>query len=323
MGEWLEQLVPWGTEVIVWIQSLSNDLLDAIFLFITFLGYQPFYFLALPLVYWCIDKPIGAGLGFASLLSAWTNSALKFVFKLPRPADARIRIPIPETTPSFPSGHAQNGVVFWGYLAYQATRSRSNARLLWVVAIALMLGLGISRVVLGVHYPQDVLGGWLIGVVLLVAYVTAEPGIRHWLGRQGILVQLALALGVPLILIFVHPVGLDGRYPEEDAITSMAAAAGFGIGIVMERSWVRFQVEGPWRQRVLRYVVGLAIVLLFYLGPALLLPDHWSQPVESIVCFLRYGLLAWAIAFLSPWIFVRLHLAKKNDVLPGDVQQRS
>jgi hypothetical protein len=128
---------------------------------------------------------------------------------------------------------------------------------------------------------------------------------------------------VPLLLIVVHPAGLDGRYPAEDAITSMAAAAGLGIGVVMERTWVSFRVEGPWWHRVLRYVVGLVIVFLLYLGPALLVPDHWSQPIESVVRFLRYGLLAWGMAFLIPWIFVRLRLARQNGVLPGGGQQRT
>jgi membrane-associated phospholipid phosphatase len=212
--------------------------------------------------------------------------------------------------------------VFWGYVTYQATRSRRSTVLFWVVAIGLMLGLGVSRVALGVHYPQDVLGGWLIGLILLVAYTKAEPPVRAWLGRQGTLVQLGLALAVPLLLIFAHPAGWEGRYPAEDAITSMAAAAGLGVGVVMEQRWVRFRVEGAWWHRVLRYVVGLVIVLLFYLGPALLVPDHWSQPVESFVRFLRYGLLGWGMAFLSPWVFVRLRLAQKHGVLPGDDQQR-
>ena len=313
MGEWLEQLVPWGTEVIVWSQSLSNDWLEAVFLFFTMLGYQPFYFLALPLVYWCVDKKLGAGLGFASLFSAWLNSLVKFVFRIPRPADPRIRIPIPDVNPSFPSGHAQNAVVFWGYLA-----SHVRSVGFWIVAVIAILGTGLSRIVLGVHYPQDVLGGWLIGIVLFLVYLRLEPPVRRWLGRQGRGVQFALAVSVPLILIFVHPAGLQGRYPAEDAVTAMAALTGFGIGIIMERDWVRFRVPGPRRQKVLRYLAGLFIVLVFYLGPALLVDEHWPQPLEAVARYVRYGLLGWAVAFLGPWIFVRLRLAEQASDSEGD-----
>lgn len=306
MGEWLESLVPWGIEVIVWVQSLSNPFFDAIFGAITFLGNEQFYLLILPVLYWCVNKQIGVTLGYASLLCSWVNDVIKYLFKIPRPGafDARVRILAEETSPSFPSGHAQNAVVNWGYLAY-----RFRNWIFTLIAIFLILAIGLSRIVLGVHFPQDVLGGWLIGLVVLLIYIWAEPPVERWLARQSVTTQLVLAVGVPVLLIFLHPADVEGLYPAAGSITPMSALVGLGVGIIMERHTVRFRVEGPWWQRALRFLVGLVVVAVFYLGPSLVLPETLAYGLEAVIRFVRYALVGWAVAFLGPWLFVRLGLA--------------
>jgi len=304
MDVWLESLVPWGTEAIVWVQCYSTGWLEAVATFFTYLGYEEFYLILLPLIFWCVDKGIGARLAFISLLTAWVNSLIKFLFAIPRPSDPRIKTPLPETSPSFPSGHAQNAVVNWGYLAYQL-----RSRAFWVVAIIAILGIGLSRIVLGVHFPQDVIAGWIIGLVMLVAYIWAEPKVSRWLGKQTTALQLALAVLVPLLLIFLHPADTNGHYPAEGSIVPMAALLGLGVGLIMERKMVGFSVEGVWWQRGLRFVFGLVVVALFYAGPKLILPEVMAYGLEAGLRIVRYALLGWAVAFLAPWLFVRLRLA--------------
>ncbi len=306
MGEWLESLVPWSTEAIIWTQSFSRGWLEAVFTFFTFLGYKEFYMFVLPVVYWCIDKQIGANLGYVSLLSSWVNNVIKYMFRIPRPAAPGIRVPLPESSPSFPSGHAQNVVVNFGYLAV-----RFRNRLLWVIAIVVIVVVGLSRIVLGVHYPQDVVGGWIIGLVLLVVYIWAAPGVSRWLSKQAVAIQLALAVGVPLVLMFLHPADVEGLYPAEEAVTPMSAMAGLGVGLIMERIWVGFRADGEWWRRVARFLVGLAVVAVLYLGPKLLLPDEMAYGLEVILRFVRYALVGWAVAFLCPWLFLKLKLAKR------------
>lgn len=307
MGEWLESLVPWGTEVIVWTQSFSNEWLDAVFGFFTALGYELFYVLALSFIYWCVSRRIGASLGYVSMLSAWLNSVVKFMFKIPRPSDPRIRVLWPETSPSFPSGHAQNAVVNWGYMAI-----RFGNRFFWVVAVIAIVGISLSRIMLGVHYPQDVIGGALIGLALLAVYVWAEEPVIRWLADRGRGVQLLLAVAVPTVLIFLHPADAEGLYPAKDAVRPMALLVGFGIGLVMERAWVRFGVEGTWPRRGVRYVVGLVVVAVFYLAPTLVDPGEVTHGIETVLRYLRYTLMGWAGAFLCPWLFVVLRLAGRS-----------
>jgi membrane-associated phospholipid phosphatase len=307
MGGWLESLVPWGTEVIVWAQSLSNEWLDAVWEFLTRLGYEEFYFVLLPLVYWCLNRRIGAGLGYVAMLSAWLNSVVKYLFKIPRPNDPRIRIPLPETSPSFLSGHAQNAVVNWGYLAI-----RFRNPIFTVIAVIVILGIGLSRIFLGVHFPQDVIGGWLLGLVLLLVYVWAEEPVANWIAGQRSAIQVALAAGVPVVLIFLHPADTQGHYPAEGAIVPMAALTGFGLGLIMERAWVRFTVEGAWWRRILRFLLGLVVVGVLYLGSRMIIPEALAYGLESLLRFVRYALVGWAGSFLAPWLFVRLRLAPRE-----------
>lgn len=316
MEAWLESLVPWGTEVIVWAQSLSNDWLDALFSFFTSLGYEEVYLVVLPLVYWCVDKQLGAALGFVSLLTAWANSLLKHIFLIPRPSDPRIqmRAPRPETSPSFPSGHAQNAVGNWGYLAYRLKKAAY-----WVVAALLIAGIGVSRVVLGVHFPQDVMAGWLIGAVILIAYAWLEPKAARWLKRQAMPAKLTLAILIPLLLAFAHPAAAEDLYPAEGSLTPMSAVLGFGVGLVLEDAWIRFSVGGEWWRRFVRLLVGLIVVGILYVGPKLVLPEGLPHSVDAAIRFVRYGLLGWAVAFFCPWLFVRLSLAKRETkpIEPG------
>jgi membrane-associated phospholipid phosphatase len=309
MGPWLESLVPWGADFIVWVQSQSTPWLDTLFGILTFLGNEEFYLILLPLVYWCIDRRTGASLGYLSLSSAWINSLVKHLFKIPRPGalDSRVKVLSEQTSPSFPSGHAQGTLVNWGYVAYCL-----RSPVFWGVTIVVLLGVGLSRIVLGVHFPQDVIAGWLIGLVVLVLYIWLEPPVARWLSGQRSAIQVVLALGVPIVLIFLHPSDMDGIYPAEGAITPMGALAGLGLGMVMERKWVHFRADGAWVRRALRFLLGIVVTAAFYLGPRLLLPEDMAHGLESGVRFVRYALVGWMVAFLCPWLFARLGLAERE-----------
>ncbi|HEY7970905.1 MAG TPA: phosphatase PAP2 family protein [Candidatus Limnocylindrales bacterium] len=71
---------------------------------------------------------------------------------------------------SFPSGHTLNSTVSYGLLAVVAWRSgarRNIRRLAVAIGLTLPLAIGLSRIALGVHYPSDVLGGWLGGIAFV------------------------------------------------------------------------------------------------------------------------------------------------------------
>jgi undecaprenyl-diphosphatase len=107
-------------------------------------------------------KTLAATFGGALLLEL----ILKGAFHRPRPVPF-FDLPAPASF-SFPSGHALFSFCFFAGLAVLLSprlASRKTKLALWVMAIPLILGIGLSRIYLGVHYPSDVLAGYAAGIV--------------------------------------------------------------------------------------------------------------------------------------------------------------
>ncbi|MFF1285849.1 phosphatase PAP2 family protein [Streptomyces sp. NPDC058299] len=88
---------------------------------------------------------------------------------------------------AFPSGHAMTATVVCGLLLWLLHR-HAPGRALWRTAVAVALvsvaGVGVTRIWLGVHWPSDVLGGWLLGALLVAVAVAVRE--RPWTGRAGV-----------------------------------------------------------------------------------------------------------------------------------------
>jgi membrane-associated phospholipid phosphatase len=68
-------------------------------------------------------------------------------------------------TQSFPSGHATSSMIFYMVMALTLTAGTRLHRLAAAAAFLLSLLIGLSRVMLGVHWPSDVIGGWAFGLL--------------------------------------------------------------------------------------------------------------------------------------------------------------
>ena len=105
---------------------------------------------------------VSGAVGGAAIL-IW---ALKLLFQRERP-QPYLGISTPADF-SFPSGHALMSFCFYGVLAgilVAGESSRSQRIAIWSVAAIMAFGIGVSRIYLGVHYPSDVIGGYLAGLV--------------------------------------------------------------------------------------------------------------------------------------------------------------
>jgi len=116
---------------------------------------------------------IGAGL---------LNITLKLAFKRPRPVPF-FNLSPPETY-SFPSGHSLTSAVFFGALAAilaARIKSRRVQVAMWIVATAMFLLIGLSRIYLGVHYTTDVIAGFAAALIwiLVVRFVEMELARRR------------------------------------------------------------------------------------------------------------------------------------------------
>jgi len=292
-------LLDWGIQVVLWFQQFSPAL-DLPFKAFTFLGDETFYLIFMPLFYWCIDRRTGARLFFLLLFSAYLNAAAKVLADQPRPFiyDPRVKAIVHAGGGGMPSGHTQNAVVVWGFLA-----ARSGKQISWLIAAFLMAGIPLSRVYLGVHFPTDLIGGYLMGGIILILFLLSAPRLETWLVEKGFTWQLLISLVGPLILILLNPAG------DKYVLSMVSVLMGVCAGFALERRFVRFSCEGVWWKRTIRYLLG--VVVLFGLWGGLKLAFSGMEPA-GLLRFIRYALVGLWGGVGAPWMFVRLRLAEEE-----------
>lgn len=125
-------------------------------------------------------KIFALGLFLATAGSAVLNFATKITFKRLRPLDYML---IKEVTPSFPSGHAMTNTCLYLFLAYYYSRhiNPGKKKEAYTLAIIFSVIMGFSRIYMGVHYPTDVLAGFLSGYFFysLIAYILEKIKIEN------------------------------------------------------------------------------------------------------------------------------------------------
>ncbi len=102
------------------------------------------------------------------------ENGLKFSFQRVRPPPFFGSEPV---TYSFPSGHALFSLCFYGGLAIAAARAVQSGAMkkgIWIATVLLVLAIGGTRIYLGVHYPSDVLGGYLVAIAWIAIMLSAE-----------------------------------------------------------------------------------------------------------------------------------------------------
>jgi len=324
----MDNVLDLGIAVILFLQSLG-DWLIAPMQFFSFLGYEEFFLLIAPGIYWSLNAQLGLRVGLFLMISGNINSFLKLAGLGPRPYwyDARVRALSAETSFGIPSGHAQHAVVVWGTLARHFKRGWA-----WALAIAIMLLIGVSRLYLGMHFLTDVLAGWLIGAVLLWLFPYLERFALYWIkgkssGEQGLGI-LGVSLAMVLIGALLKLNLGDWTFPSEwmnlatkavpDVLPDPLALSGFltnsgaffGLawgGILIQKQG-GYNAEGPLWQRVGRFFVGLVGVLILWNGLGMIFP-RGENLIAYALRFIRYGLVGLWVVYLAPLAFYRLRLA--------------
>lgn len=321
-----------GIAIIAGLQSIGAWLVEPMRL-VTFLGNEEFYLFVAPAIYWCLDAQLGLRVGLSLMITGVVNSTFKFALVGPRPYWYSPAVTAYSTETSFgvPSGHAQNAVVVWGVLAAWFKRPWA-----WISAIVIMLLIGFSRQYLAVHFPHDVLVGWIIGAGLLWAILKWEKPVSQWFSQRAVNRQIFSAFGVSLafILIGVLVRGLvtssGWTLPQAWVDTAMSAdpladppdplslsglisnAAvffGLALGAILLRQNGGFQAGGPAWQRLVRFIIGLVGVFLLWYGLGEIFP-RGEYFASYLLRYLRYSLVGLWIAGVAPLLFIRFRLAK-------------
>src|SRR3990170_4527003 len=206
----MDTILIWQIEWIVAVQAAAGAPWTQLAQAFSFIGTEYFFLLVMPAILWCYDAPLGVRAGLALMTSATVNGILKLAFHMPRPPwiDARVHPLAEETSYGLPSGHAQNSLVLWGYLAYRLRRW-------WTTfgAVVLILGISFSRIYLGVHFPTDVLGGWIAGAILLTLSVWLEGPVARWLTPRPLTVRLLVVALASISLLGIAWLVLQGTAP--------------------------------------------------------------------------------------------------------------
>jgi undecaprenyl-diphosphatase len=117
---------------------------------------------------------LGLTLLLIALIGRGLSEAQKYWVARVRP-DLEPHLVVVKTS-SFPSGHAASSMIFYLALALALTAHRRWKRIAATAAVLLSLLIGTSRVVLGVHWPSDVIGGWSFGMLWVL--LTLRPAER-------------------------------------------------------------------------------------------------------------------------------------------------
>lgn len=298
---------------------------------ITFLGDETFYLLFMPMVFWCVDALAGFRIGIMLLFSASTNGIFKLIFKSPRPYWVSDKIKAGAFHGSFglPSGHSQNAAAVWGWTAREINKPWAK----WTAGILIFL-IGVSRIVLGVHFISDVLLGWLLGAVLVLLFARNLKQLSQTMIKLSLNRKLALTLITTLLFILipvlitmlssswqanpewiaraeeVDPMNLDGTLTTAGIWFGMLA----GFSILLHQKGLLQAQLGSW-QKILRYLVGILGVFGLYAGLGSLFPRDLGI-VSMLLRFLRYALVGAWITWWSPLLFQKLGIGIISPYLP-------
>ena len=317
----MESLLELSLQVTHWLQS-NYPQAEPYVRSVSMAGRVEFYLIALSLIYWCLEKRLGATLTYLLAITVLFNGILKHAFRDPRPYWIDPSAGLDDDVDyGMPSGHAQLATVF--YLTIAAWFRRGW---LWLLCLAMIFVMALSRVYLGVHDLPDVVVGVLLGALTVAAYFlwkrfAAQRFNNRILGQRllaAVALPLLLGLAYAVILLLTDTPGEEhawSAFIEEaehtvlvNTVSAVGLLLGLGVGFTLERSWVRFRVEGPVWKRGLRYGLGLLTSLAIAFGLDRIIPEHplW---LDATLQFGRTLLLALWISYYAPWLFVRLRLA--------------
>ena len=291
----------WEVDLIEWIQTTMGSVGETIAKALSVIGGETVSLLLLLAILFCYSKKAGMRCGFTILAaSMWfpmiKNIALRLrpymvhqdqvnvLLKAEADADA---MDVVQQGYSFPSGHSAMAAACYVSIAREVRK-----RWMWFLAVIIPLLIGLSRFAVGVHYPTDVLAGWVVGLLAFGFSVLLEKYVKKdWL-RYVIL----LAITLPGIFWCT----------SRDYFSALGLLIGMTAAVPFEKKYVDFQdTRNPFAM-ILRVAGAFAIYLV--LNKVLKMPfsKEWLDSGEllpNLVRAARYAIILFIVIGIYPKVF--------------------
>jgi len=313
--------LPFSINFIQFLADNRNDFLTKLFQFFTFIGEVEGYILVIALIYVMYDKKLAFLLSALTLFTMSLNHFMKMLVKNPRPfisegtyaekwAVSAEKAQELATEYSTPSGHAMAGSGFYSYL-YASVKNRYVR----IIAILLILLTGLSRPYIGVHYMEDVLIGWVFGILITLFSIKYAQKIADIWNRYSYRRQVIIVVISSMILWLTTRVISDWNIDGQPL--AFVGYTGFLTGIViaypLETKKVNFDPKSSTVLcKILRYILSVVMVMgtLFLLDKVFELISGDFSLLGYVLRYIRYTIAGVVAMFLGPLLFVRLGLAE-------------
>ncbi len=300
----------WEPGFMAWLQGVLGSTGSRIISFFSFFGEEMIMILIFGLLYWCLDKKGAKLIGTSLMLGLTINPMLKNAvlrrrpyfdhpeIKCIRPVNAKADLyDISAQGFSFPSGHSLNSAVMYGSLAYIW-----NLPVVRACAVILPFIVGLSRITAGVHYPTDVLTGWIIGTLITVLV----PRFLKRIKNRGLWSLILFAVSLTGVLYC----------RTNDYFTGLGMMAGYLIAVPFEEKYVSFPETNHPVTCILRLAGGLILFLI--VNTLLKLPFSAAflesgTMVSYLVRSVRYAVIIFVMLGLYPMVFGRIRPEKQGS----------
>ena len=284
-------MIEFELQFMKWLSEILPTFIKYLALLFTQFGGEMFLIACVALLYWLYDKKLGERLGYIGITSAVVNGGLKSLFMEKRPFQHAGYESLKAfsgsdgaTGTSFPSGHSQNsGTVFTVFYKF------FNKRWLKNICIALIVIVPITRIILGVHFPHDVLVGSVLGILiaLLLNYLLTK-----YKEKEIYIYIISVLLFIPFL--FINPT--DSFYKIYGLLI------GFVLGTSVEKKFIDFKMDVSLGKKILRLIVGLVILLGVKEGMKLVF-GLFTDKELLILDLIRYMLIGVFSTCVVPLIF--------------------
>ena len=286
----------WEPALMGWLQNFLGDAGANIATLATMLGEETVMVAILGFIYWCYDKKFGVYVGTNLMVGLVANPMIKNVFLRYRPymvhPEVKCLKPVHEGDLydpllqgfSFPSGHTSNSSTMYFSLPVFVKK-----KWLLVMGILIPFLVGVSRVCLGVHYPTDVMAGWLLGAMVVAVMTFLQKKIK---------VKWKLYLLMTIVTV-------PGCFycTSNDYFTCFGMMLGFFAASLFEEKYVQFENTKDVKKSVIRVVTGLAVFLLANVVLKVAFSLISIEEIANLLRVLRYGLLVFITMGIYPLIF--------------------